>query len=76
MQMKDRKKPRQMSLVWLSPHLPKRRYPFLKEHALVFLGEIPNMHGWCALAGCETGRIYAPYQISHFVEVGVKKAKP
>jgi hypothetical protein len=64
-----------MSLVWLSPNVPRRRYPFLREQMLIFLGEIPNMVGWCAVAGCETGRVYAPHETKTLVELTMRKAK-
>jgi hypothetical protein len=64
-----------MSLVWVSPNVPKRRYTFLRKQMLVFLGEIPNMTGWCAVAGCKTGRIYGPHETKIFVELTMKKAK-
>lgn len=67
--------PRRMTLVWLKPSGSRRQYPFLKENALVFLSEIPNMPGWCVLAGCETGRIYAPYETKNFVELKVRKLR-
>jgi hypothetical protein len=67
--------PRRLSLVGLIPGIPKRRYPFLREHVLVFLGEIPNMRGHCAVAGFKSGRIYAPFPVNLFTELIVRKAR-
>ena len=74
--MPKRRRPlRPLTLVWLAPGTVKRPYPFLKEMALVFLGELKNMRGHCAVAGVKSGRIYAPYETALFTEVEVEPVK-
>jgi len=75
MKQMKRRIPDPMSMVWLSPKVPKSKYQFFRDQPLVFLGEIPNMSGWCVIANCETGRIYAPYETKIFVEVTIEKVK-
>lgn len=66
---------RPLTLVWLAPESVKRRYPFLKDMPLVFLGELRNMRGYCALAGTKSGRVYAPYETALFAEVEMRPVK-
>lgn len=44
-------------------------HPFLKkEQAFLYLGEIPNMLGHCAVVGHNTGRVYSGFHIDDFRE--------
>ena len=69
-------KPRRLALVKFSP--PKspavkgglvRHYPFKKEEAYVFLGEIPNMPGHCVILGQKSGQIHAGFHTELFTEL-------
>ncbi len=44
------------------------KYPFKKGKSYLFLGEIENMKGHCAVADLKTGRIYTGYHIENFTE--------
>ncbi len=72
--MKARKRPRIHSLVRFSPQIrPKgsesNRYPFRKDEAYIFFGEIPNMPGHCVVGDPKTGRLFAGYHNENFVEL-------
>ena len=72
---KRRRTLRSLALVWLAPDTIKRRYPFLNEMALVFLGELKNMRGHCAVAGVKNGRIYALHETALFTQLEVRPVK-
>lgn len=42
------------------------KYPFDNDTVLVFIGEIPNMPGHCAVAEYKTGRMHFGYHIEDF----------
>ena len=46
-------------------------YPFKKDEACVFLGEIPNMPGHCVVVARKTGKIYFGYHTDSFTELTV-----
>jgi hypothetical protein len=67
-------KPRRLSLVKFVPPpvirgLKRARYPFKKDEAYVFLGEIPNMPGHCVVAERTNGKIHAGYHTKSFHEL-------
>jgi hypothetical protein len=69
-------KPRRLALVKFRPREIKEtrgvktlRYPFKKEAVYVFLGEIPNMPGHCAIADSKSGKIYTGYHTESFTEI-------
>jgi hypothetical protein len=45
------------------------RYPFKKDEAYVFLGEIPNMRGHCVVADRKSGKIHVGYHTELFSEL-------
>jgi hypothetical protein len=65
--------PRQFSLVRFDfdtlPVEYHAKYPFKKDGAYVFFGEIPNMPGHCVVADPEDGRIYSGFHTENFVEL-------
>lgn len=65
--------PRQLSLVKFEPLLApgslRRKYPFRRGIAYLFVGEIPNMPGHCVVVNRKTGKIYSGYHIENFVEL-------
>ena len=69
-----RSKTRRLALVkFISPPVVQAskqpRYPFKKEEAYVFLGEIPNMPGHCVVAERKNGKIHAGYHTESFREL-------
>lgn len=71
-----RPKPRRLALVKFNPRelrvgsgVKKPRYPFKKEEAYVFLGEIPNMPGHCVVAEHKSGKIHAGFHTELFTEL-------
>lgn len=66
------KVPRKLSLVKFDfESLPKKYhdlYPFEKDKAYLFLGEIPNMPGHCAVAE-EKGQIRFGFHTENFIEL-------
>jgi hypothetical protein len=67
-------KPRRLALVkFVSPPVIRGRksasYPFKKDEAYVFLGEIPNMPGHCVVAAKKNGKIHAGYHTESFAEL-------
>ena len=44
-------------------------YPFHKSSALLYLGEIDNMPGHCAVVDIDTGKVYAGYHSDIFIEI-------
>jgi hypothetical protein len=65
--------PRQYSLVRFDfDSLPKEYhagYPFKKDSAYVFLGDIPNMRGHCVVIEHRTGKVYSGYHTDNFTEI-------
>ena len=45
------------------------KYPFVRDRACVFIGEIPNMPGHCVVAGHVTGQIHSGYHTENFREI-------
>jgi hypothetical protein len=43
--------------------------PFKENQHLIYLGEIPNMHGHCIVSDFEIGKIYGAFHIEDFVVV-------
>lgn len=71
--------PRNNSLVYFDyESLPKgydkKLYPFKKNHVYIFLGEIPNLPGYCTVIDSTTNEIYVNYTV-YFKEY-VKGAAP
>lgn len=70
--MRRRKQPRKLSLVKFDydsiPKVYHKSYPFLRDKAYLFLGEIPNMPGHCAVAG-QNGTVMFGYHTDEFVEL-------
>jgi hypothetical protein len=70
--MKRRKQPRKLSLVKFDydsiPTELHKHYPFVKGKAYLFLGEIPNMPGHCALAE-SNGKVMFGYHTDEFIEL-------
>ncbi len=67
-------KPRRLALVkFVAPKFSRgtkpARYPFKKDEAYVFLGEIPNMPGHCVVAERASGKIHAGYHTESFSEL-------
>ena len=73
--MAKHRKPSNLSVVVCRGKLPRRRNPFAKDPALIFLDEIPNYRGRCVLLGVKTGHVYAFYETKKFEEVTVKRVK-
>jgi len=51
--------------------LPKeyhKKYPFRKDEAIVFLGEIPNMPGHCVVS-TKDGKVRFGYHTDNFIEL-------
>jgi hypothetical protein len=72
--MNIRKHPRISSLVKFAPPTRRKgsgvsRYPFRRNSAYIFFGEIPNMPGHCVVGDPKTGRLFAGYHIENFVEL-------
>lgn len=67
------KTPRQLSLVKFEPlQAPggfRRKYPFRRGIAYLFIGEIPNMPGHFVVVNPKTGKIYSGYYLENFVEL-------
>ena len=63
---------KQLSIVkledWYIDHLKKYndRYRFTCDTSFIYLGEIPNLPGYCVIAGTTTGKIYSGYHIENF----------
>jgi hypothetical protein len=66
--------PRPLSLVRLrdgaAPPGHPERLPFGVHEPFLFLGEILNMPGHCAVAERGTGRLHVGYHTDNFVELG------
>ena len=65
--------PRNTSIVYFDfDSLPEgydaKLYPFKKNQAYVFLGEIPNSPGKCVVIDETTNEVYSNYYISYFKE--------
>jgi hypothetical protein len=70
--MRKKKKtrhPRQYALVKHVPYPEEKRSPFPKGARLVYLGEIPNMPGYCVVVDCKSGRIRTGYHTERFEEI-------
>jgi len=72
-QMK-RKKPKNNSLVRFFPPEGYKDYPFTSGDILLFLGEIVNMPGHCAIATINknlgnSGVIFTGYHTDNFIEL-------
>lgn len=63
--------PRQYALVKLvDPHQYYDHGSFHRDDfQFMFLGEIPNMMGHCAVVGWSTGKVYCGFHIENFVEL-------
>lgn len=68
--------PRQYSLVRLDAEYKKwlienghKDSPLLEHDVFVYLGEIPNMLGHCAIVNQKTGVILSGYHIENFEEI-------
>jgi hypothetical protein len=69
-----KKKPlRNMSLVKFDyddvPEKYHKMYPFEDGESYLFLGEIVNMPGHCAVVCSQTGRTYIGYHTEDFIEL-------
>ncbi len=62
------KVPRQYSLVRYLPH-KDRKGCYAAANEYVFLGEIPNRPGFCAVAWTGSGKVSAPLRIEDFEEI-------
>ena len=71
--MNDSTPPRQMSLVRFNASQLSRdqlaQYPFDPSLTYLYLGELKNMPGHCAVADIRGGGIYAGFHCEHFEEV-------
>lgn len=68
MKKKPNQIPKQYSLVKYVPYSGEEQNPFGNQH-LLFLGEIPNMPGHCAVAEVKSGKVQVGYHTSRFVEI-------
>jgi len=63
-------KPRKLSLVkFVSDNIDISNYPFKRDAAYVFLGELVNMPGHCVVAEHPSGSIISGYHTENFVEL-------
>jgi hypothetical protein len=67
------KTPRQYSLVKFDfesiPEKYHSEYTFTNKDVFLFLGEIPNMPGHCALVDNKSGLVLSGYHTSNFIEL-------